>query len=259
MSAIVEFPAKPEARPYLAGFAERAADEPRLAGARRRQARALCELGFPTRRSESWRFTNLRPLATAAAAAAGERARVERAADRLARCRCRRPIAASCWSTAALPRSCRRSHLPPGVGSARPRRRRSIASGPIATPERSPARRGPAVRRAQRRVLRRRLRARVEPGVDARPAGRDHPLGPAQAEASFHRAASDCLGEDSRATVIESYAGRALLAQCRRRVRLGDGAELVARGRWSRKRRGDPYRRSSMRRSLRMSDYEASS
>jgi Fe-S cluster assembly protein SufD len=50
--------AKPETAPYRAGFAPGGA----LAEKRREALARFEELGFPTRREEAWRFTNLRPL-----------------------------------------------------------------------------------------------------------------------------------------------------------------------------------------------------
>jgi Fe-S cluster assembly protein SufD len=69
MSAVVDFPVKPEARPYLEAFGRdfgRHAREPNwLAGQRRRSLARFAELGFPSRRSEAWRYLDLRALAAA--------------------------------------------------------------------------------------------------------------------------------------------------------------------------------------------------
>jgi Fe-S cluster assembly protein SufD len=69
MSAVVDFPVKPEARPYLEAFGRdfgRPAREPNwLAGQRRRSLARFAELGFPSRRSEAWRYLDLRALAAA--------------------------------------------------------------------------------------------------------------------------------------------------------------------------------------------------
>jgi Fe-S cluster assembly protein SufD len=67
MSAVVDFPVKPEARPYLDAFAsgdpDRRAKEPDwLAGHRGRSLARFAELGFPSRRSEAWRYLDLRGL-----------------------------------------------------------------------------------------------------------------------------------------------------------------------------------------------------
>src|SRR5712691_10296927 len=63
MSAIVDFPVKPEARPYLDAFEGQVADNGPLAPHRRRGLTRFAETGFPTRKSESWRYLDLRPLA----------------------------------------------------------------------------------------------------------------------------------------------------------------------------------------------------
>jgi Fe-S cluster assembly protein SufD len=62
MSAVVDFPVKPEARPYLDAFAEIASEPDWLRNARRAGLSRFAELGFPSRRSENWRYLNLRPL-----------------------------------------------------------------------------------------------------------------------------------------------------------------------------------------------------
>jgi Fe-S cluster assembly protein SufD len=63
MSAIVDFPVKPEARPYLDAFARRISGEPEWLGARRRRGLSrFAEQGFPSRRSEAWRYIDLRRL-----------------------------------------------------------------------------------------------------------------------------------------------------------------------------------------------------
>jgi Fe-S cluster assembly protein SufD len=68
MSAVVDFPVKPEARPYIEAFAHGVGAEHRhdpswLAQARRQALSRFGELGFPTRKSESWRYFDLQPLA----------------------------------------------------------------------------------------------------------------------------------------------------------------------------------------------------
>lgn len=64
MSAIVDFPVKPEARPYLEAFGrDRHRSEPDwLARYRNRSLARFAELGLPSRRSEAWRYLDLRPL-----------------------------------------------------------------------------------------------------------------------------------------------------------------------------------------------------
>src|SRR3954465_5618066 len=62
MTEVVDFPVKPEARDYLARFA-RDAGEPGWLAARRQQSMTrFAEIGFPSRRSESWRYLDLQPL-----------------------------------------------------------------------------------------------------------------------------------------------------------------------------------------------------
>ena len=64
ISAVVDFPVRPEARPYLDAFARRPSGEPKWLGARRRRGLArFAEQGFPNRRSEAWRYIDLRALA----------------------------------------------------------------------------------------------------------------------------------------------------------------------------------------------------
>ncbi len=60
---------KPETVPYRAAFAPAGA----LAGQRREAFARFEALGFPTRRDEAWRFTNLRPLQEIRPLAGGER------------------------------------------------------------------------------------------------------------------------------------------------------------------------------------------
>src|SRR5690242_8518332 len=64
MSAIIDFPVKPEARPYLDAFGreQHAADPEWLAAHRKRNLARFAELGFPSRRSEAWRYLDLRAL-----------------------------------------------------------------------------------------------------------------------------------------------------------------------------------------------------
>jgi Fe-S cluster assembly protein SufD len=64
MSAIVDFPVKPETRPYLETFgrARHKGDPDWLAGYRNRSLARFAELGFPSRRSEAWRYLDLHRL-----------------------------------------------------------------------------------------------------------------------------------------------------------------------------------------------------
>ncbi|MBV8133222.1 MAG: Fe-S cluster assembly protein SufD [Alphaproteobacteria bacterium] len=63
MSAVVDFPIRPEARPYLDAFGHRLSGEPEWLDARRRRGLTrFAEQGFPSRRSEAWRYIDLRAL-----------------------------------------------------------------------------------------------------------------------------------------------------------------------------------------------------
>jgi Fe-S cluster assembly protein SufD len=65
MNDVIDFPAKRETRAYLDAFSARGwlAGEPDwLAGYRRRSLARFAELGFPSRRSEAWRYLDLRAL-----------------------------------------------------------------------------------------------------------------------------------------------------------------------------------------------------
>jgi len=62
MSAVVDFPVKPEARPYLDAFRGTAGEPEWLAQFRQRGLTRFSELGFPGRRSENWRYLDLQPL-----------------------------------------------------------------------------------------------------------------------------------------------------------------------------------------------------
>ena len=61
MSTVVDL-VKPEARPYVEAFAETASEPRWLRDIRRRGLARFGELGFPNRRSESWRYLDLQPL-----------------------------------------------------------------------------------------------------------------------------------------------------------------------------------------------------
>lgn len=67
MSAIVDFPVKAEARPYLEAFGRGSSlgdqHEPDwLTGYRKASLARFAETGFPSRRGEAWRYIDLRPL-----------------------------------------------------------------------------------------------------------------------------------------------------------------------------------------------------
>ena len=69
MSAVVDFPVKPEARLYLEAFGRDFGQHTRepdwLSRQRRRSLARFAELGFPSRRSEAWRYLDLRALEAA--------------------------------------------------------------------------------------------------------------------------------------------------------------------------------------------------
>ncbi|HWB49925.1 MAG TPA: Fe-S cluster assembly protein SufD [Stellaceae bacterium] len=62
MSTLADFPVKPEARPYLDVFTETASEPEWLRRARRTSLDRFAEAGFPARRSENWRYLDLRSL-----------------------------------------------------------------------------------------------------------------------------------------------------------------------------------------------------
>jgi Fe-S cluster assembly protein SufD len=62
MSAVVDFPVKPETRPYLDAFTGTAGEPKWLARFRQQGLSRFAELGFPSRRSENWRYLDLQPL-----------------------------------------------------------------------------------------------------------------------------------------------------------------------------------------------------
>ena len=86
MNDVIDFPVKPETRAYLDAFAARGwqAREPDwLAGYRRRSVARFAELGFPSRRSESWRYIDLRALEEAPLLPTGSARTVGNAAGRV--------------------------------------------------------------------------------------------------------------------------------------------------------------------------------
>jgi Fe-S cluster assembly protein SufD len=62
MSAVVGSPVKPEARPYLDAFADDAREPRWLRDARQQGLDRFARQGFPSRRSENWRYLDLQPL-----------------------------------------------------------------------------------------------------------------------------------------------------------------------------------------------------
>jgi Fe-S cluster assembly protein SufD len=72
MSAVVDFPIKPEARPFIEAFRESDEEPQWLRDARRYSLGCFGRLGLPTRRSEDWRYINLEPLTRQALLPAAE-------------------------------------------------------------------------------------------------------------------------------------------------------------------------------------------
>ena len=62
MNAVVDFPVKREARDYLACFARDESEPDWLARSRQQAMTRFAELGFPSRKSEAWRYLDLRSL-----------------------------------------------------------------------------------------------------------------------------------------------------------------------------------------------------
>jgi len=62
MSAVLDFPVRPEARPYVGELGDMAREPEWLAQLRQENQRRFSELGFPSRRSERWRYLDLRDL-----------------------------------------------------------------------------------------------------------------------------------------------------------------------------------------------------
>ncbi len=71
MSAVVDFPVKPEARPYLDAFDAHGGEPEWLVRQRRRSLARFAEQGFPSRRGEAWRYLDLRSLERAPLLPAG--------------------------------------------------------------------------------------------------------------------------------------------------------------------------------------------
>ena len=125
MSAVVDFPVKPEARPYLDAFGERGDEPDWLRGCAGAASPALPKMGFPSRRGEAWRYLDLRPLEQAPLLPARNGAV---AVDRMLRWRCwrdrfrpgRRSPGAGRWLFCAGTVG-HRTRCRPACGSARPR------------------------------------------------------------------------------------------------------------------------------------------
>lgn len=73
MTTLVDFPVKPEARPYLDVVRGFVGEPDWLARQRRGALARFAEQGFPSRRGEAWRYLDLRPLEQKPLASAGLR------------------------------------------------------------------------------------------------------------------------------------------------------------------------------------------
>ncbi len=172
MSAVVDFPVKPETRPYLEAFGRgafgRDQGEPDwLAGYRKGSLARFAELGFPSRRSESWRYLDLRALEqkpilpVGGKSTVGAATRAQLAEIGLAEPAYRLVLADGRFA----PELSAIEELPAGVWLGSMGRARSNIS-----------RCSPTLRGAQRCVFCRRLRSRHRSRHHARSAGRDHSL-----------------------------------------------------------------------------------
>jgi Fe-S cluster assembly protein SufD len=237
MSAVIDFPVKPEARPYLEAFGRGVSigdrDEPDwLAGYRKASLARFAELGFPSRRGEAWRYINLRsleehPMLPARFERAGVNAatRAQLAEIGLAEATYRLVLVDGRFAPAlsALDR------LPAGVwfgptASAIDKRPDLLRSG-LETPPLDPARPFTALNAAffaDGFVL------DIAPGVTLeRPIEILH-LALADAGAALHTRSLIVAGEGSRATTLESFGGAG--AYWRNDVvelRLAPGAKLA--------------------------------
>jgi Fe-S cluster assembly protein SufD len=216
MSAVVDFPVKREARPYLEAFGRgalaRGDDEPDwLAGYRKGSLARFAEIGFPSRRSEAWRYIDLRPLEERPMLPVRtERAELTAAARaRLAEI----GLAEPAWRLVLVdgryaPELSTLAGLPHGVwfGSmaARIAAQPDLVRTQLETPPVDPARPFAALNAAffaDGFVL------EIGPGITiAQPLEIIH-LASGEIEGSLHTRSLMVLGEGSRAAVIESFAG----------------------------------------------------
>jgi Fe-S cluster assembly protein SufD len=210
MNAVVGFPIKPEARDYLARFA-RDASEPGWLAARRQQAMTrFAETGFPNRKSESWRYLDLQPLERQPLLPAHAAPRPDVAALREHLAPLTLPDAASRlvlvdgWLVPELSTIEPRAGAWFGAMSQAMRERPDIVRAAIedATDEAAhPFAALNAAFFADGFVL------DVEPGVTIdRPIEIIH-LGSGTTAGSFHTRSLVVLGEASRASIVETYAG----------------------------------------------------
>jgi Fe-S cluster assembly protein SufD len=237
MSVIVDFPVKPEARPYLEAFGRdglgRHRGEPDwLAGYRKGSLVRFAELGFPSRRSEAWRYLDLRALeqnpmlpTDARRAVVSPATRAQHAEIKLAEARHRLVLADGRF----VPELSAIEELPPGVwlgsmAEAVAGRPDLVRSG-FEAPSLDPARPFAALNAAffaDGFVL------DIAPGVALKEPIEILHLASGETAASLHTRSLVALGADSQASVIESFAGRAnYWRNDVVELRLATGAELA--------------------------------
>src|SRR5260370_42344889 len=232
VSAVVDFPVKPEARPYLEAFGrDRHKNDPDwLAGYRNRSLARFAEQGFPSRRSEAWRYVDLRSLELRPMLPAGGETAVVTSAVRaqLAEIGLAEPAYRLVLVNGSFaPELSRLDHLPPGVWL-----------GPMAA---AIAERPDLVRAGlEAQSLDRAFASLnaaffadgfvldVAPGVALeRPVEIVH-LSDDNTGCSLHTRSLVVAGRDSRAALVENYAG---LGEYWRNdvveLRLGAGSELA--------------------------------
>jgi Fe-S cluster assembly protein SufD len=212
MSVVVDFPVKPEARPYLDAFRRPAGEPDWLVNERESSLARFAELGFPSRRGEAWRYLDLgalaeRPILPAPAQRAGPAAPARIAAH---------GFAAAGWRLVLLdgrfaPELSVLEGLPAGVwlGSIRAalRERPALVRAALAAPGDAPAAADPARAFA---VLNTAFFAdgfvlEVAPGaVVNRPIEVLH-LASAGSAGAFHMRSLVTLAAGARADLVESF------------------------------------------------------
>jgi Fe-S cluster assembly protein SufD len=217
MSAIVDFPVKAEARPYLEAFGRGSSlgdqHEPDwLTGYRKASLARFAETGFPSRRGEAWRYIDLRPLEerpmlpvrTVDQAAISAAVRDQVAEIGLAGPTCRLVLVDGRFA----PELSTFERLPEGVwfGStaAAIAKRPDLIRSSLETPPPDPARAFAALNAA---LFADGFVLDIAPGVAfERPIEIVH-LASSGAEASLHTRSLVVVGEGSRAAIIESFTG----------------------------------------------------
>ena len=232
MSAVVDFPVKPEARPYLEAFGrDRHKNDPDwLAGYRNRSLARFAEQGFPSRRSEAWRYLDLRSLELRPMLPAGGETAVVTSAVRaqLAEIGLAEPAYRLVLVNGSFaPELSRLDHLPPGVwlgpmAAAIAERPDLVRAGLETQSADRPFASLNAAFFADGFVL------DVAPGVALeRPVEIVH-LSDDNTGCSLHTRSLVVAGRDSRAALVENYAG---LGEYWRNdvveLRLGAGSELA--------------------------------